>query len=133
VSEYTANQRSEDMRVLAEYAVRLQRQESGGSPAGGKNTDDVLMRLKRLAINAPDAGTKQHYEDLAGQIVGLQLNTFLPRDLARKVIMFSLLLGGLYGVFTGHVWCFLLLVLTLMCSPRAMGASARLLGRLSGN
>jgi hypothetical protein len=95
-----------------------------------KQFDALSLLLKNP--NLSEEGRKELNN--AQTVIAVNLmNSWLPRDLGRKLIMLVILIVGISGTMAGNSsWLFILLILPLF-SPRIVRRISIIIGYLKGN
>jgi len=95
--------------------------------------DSKQYNAIKQIMNNPELADEMEKVDpgIKAQMAGYLLNPWLPVGVARKVLMAIIALAGiLLPVVSGNKWFYLLLLISLSFSPRAMGEFLRLYGKI---
>lgn len=97
--------------------------------------EEAKRMLEEISVSARDERLSPSERDklkiLAAGLSGQLMSIWIPFGWERRTIMVVLLLLGLYGLFSGHFYWVFAWVLILLFSPRAVGNTAYLIGKIS--
>jgi len=96
-----------------------------------KKQFEATKKLLESGLLSPEE--KNKFNELNAQLAGAMLSSWLPADWIRRILMVIIFLVGFYGIFEISSYFLILLILSLLFSPRIVGEIAIFMGKIKGN